>query len=107
MHKVVDLKLTPIFSPVCQALIHEQIQDYSQESQSELYDNYSELLIIRLDGTVIGYSTFDVEDGDMISVNSLHFRSIIKDHALSEYWLSRLLKRRLSKNNYLQFLLAS
>ncbi|WP_028864925.1 hypothetical protein [Psychromonas aquimarina] len=107
MHKVVDLKLTPIFSPICQTLIHEQIQDYFEDSQSELYDNYSELLIVRLDGTVIGYGTFDVEDGDMISVNSLYFRNIIKDHALGEYWLSRLLKRRLSKNNYLQFLLDS
>ncbi len=107
MHKVIDLKLTPIFSPICQTLIHEQIQDYLQESQSELYDNYRELLIIRLEGTVIGYGTFDLEDGDMISVNSLYFRNIIKDHALSEYWLSRLLKRHLSKNNYMQFVLAS
>ncbi len=107
MHKIIDVKLTSVFSPICQTLIHENMPQHTIQSKDEWLDNCTELLIIRLDGTVIGYGTFDVIDDINVSINSLHFRSIIKDHMLGEYWLSRQLKRYLRNNNYLNFLLAS
>ena len=107
MHKIIDVKLTSIFSPVCQTLIHENTQQQVTQSKGEWLNNCAELLVIRLDGTVIAYGTFEIVDDINISVNSLHFRDIIKDHTLGEYWLSRQLKRYLRNNTYLNFLLAS
>ncbi|MFT6910266.1 MAG: hypothetical protein ACJAS1_006994 [Oleiphilaceae bacterium] len=63
--------------------------------------------MIRLDGVVIAYGTFEVIDNTDIIIKSLHFRSIIKDHTLAEYWLSRQLKRYLRNTPYLNFLLSS
>ncbi|WP_022942459.1 hypothetical protein [Psychromonas hadalis] len=107
MHKVIDVKLTSIFSPVCQALIHETLQNQLDESKQALLNNSTELLIIRLDNTVIGYALFELLNGEELVLNSIHFRSIIKDHTLGEYWFSRLLKRHLKNRSYNQFLLAS
>lgn len=107
MHKFIDVKLTSIFSPICQALIHESIKNQLDESKKSLLDKSTELLIIRLDGTVIGYALFELINGEELVLNSIHFRSVIKDHTLGEYWFSRLLKRRLKNRSYHQFLLAS
>lgn len=107
MRKVIDMKLTSIFSPVCQALIHETQQHYLNESTQALLDKSAELLIIRLDNTVIGYALFELVNGGELILNFIHFRSIIKDHTLGEYWFSRLLKRYLKNNSYNQLLLAS
>ncbi len=107
MHKVIDVKLTSIFSPVCQTLIHESLQNQLDESKQALLDSSTELLIIRLDKTVIGYALFELTHHGELVLNSIHFRSIIKDHTLGEYWLSRLLKRHLKNSSYNQFLLAS
>jgi len=106
MHKIINVKLTSIFSPICQTLIHEDAQKIKTQSQDKCLKNCTELLIIRLDGTIIGYATFDVVDYVHVNINSLHFRAIIKDHALGEYWLSRQLKRHLRKNTYFNFKLA-
>jgi hypothetical protein len=107
MHKVIDVKLTSIFSPICQTLIHEIIQLQEKKSRVKWLDCCTELLVVRLDGVLVGFVTFDVIDDIHIAVNSLHFRNIIKDHSLAEYWLSRYLKRYLRKNTYMHFLLAS
>ena len=103
MNKIINVKLTSVFAPICQTLLHESAQKLKIQSQDKYLDNCTELLIIRFDGTIIGYATFDVVDYVYVSINSLHFRSIIKDHALGEYWLSRQLKRHLRKNTYLNF----
>ena len=107
MHKVIDVKLTSIFSPVCQTLIHESVHSEFGESAQELLNNSNELLVIRLDNTVVGYAIFDLLKDEELVLDSIYFRSIIKDHMLGEYWLTRLLKRRLKNNTYHQFLLAS
>lgn len=107
MHKVIDVKLTSIASPVCQALIHEHVSDRSEQSAQKLLTNNSDLLVIRLDNTVIGYALFDLISGEQLQLASVHFRSIIKDHMLGEYWLTRLLKRRLKNHTYNEFLLDS
>ena len=107
MHKVIDVKLTSIFSPICQTLIHESIKNQLDESKKLLLEKSTELLIIRLDGTVIGFALFELINGEELVFNSVHFRSVIKDHTLGEYWFSRLLKRRLKNSSYNQFLLAS
>lgn len=107
MHKVIDVKLTSISSPICQALICENVQNQLDKSKQVLLDNINELLIIRLDNTVIGYALFDLIDGEELILDSVHFRSIIKDHTLSEYCFTRFLKRRLKNSSYNQFLLAS
>lgn len=102
MNTVIDVKLTSICSPICQALIYE-----GGLFQDARLNNCKELLVVRLDGTVIAYSTFDVSNENDILVKSLHFRSVIKDQSLGAYWLSRLLKRRLKERTYLNFLLDS
>lgn len=107
MHKIIDIKLTSIFSPVCQTLIHENAKQQGTKSKNNHLDNCSELLIVRLDGTVIAFSTFEVINEIKVHVKSLHFRNIVKDHSLAEYWLSRYLKRYLRKNSYLHFMLSS
>ncbi|HEY7867004.1 MAG TPA: hypothetical protein VIC51_13515 [Psychromonas sp.] len=106
MHKIINVKLTSIFSPICQTLLQEDAQKFKIHSKDKCLDNCTELLIIRLDGTIIGYGTFDLVDDTYVNINSLHFREIVKDHALGEYWLSRQLKRHLRKNTYLNFQLA-
>jgi len=103
MHKIINVKLTSVFSPICQTLLQEDAQRIKTQSQYKCLNNCTELLIIRLDGTIIGYATFDVVDYVYVSINTLHFRAIIKDHALGEYWLSRQLKRHLRKHTYLNF----
>jgi len=107
MQKVIDVKLTSIFSPVCQALIYENSHNVLNESTRKLLDNNSELLVIRLDSTVIGYASVKSLEDDEQVLDAICFRSIIKDHALGEYWLTRLLKRHLKNNNDKPFLLAS
>lgn len=107
MNKAIDVKLTSISSPICQTLIHESIRNQLDESKRALLDNSDELLIIRLDNTVIGYALFDLIDGDELQIESIHFRDVIKDHTLGEYCFSRLVKRRLKNSSYNQFLLAS
>jgi hypothetical protein len=101
MHKIIDVKLTPVFSPVCQTLIFENKKQQREKTKKECFDKCSELLIIRLDGVIIAYSTFEVIGFTDISINSLYFRGIVKDHTLAEYWLSRYLKRYLRKNTYM------
>lgn len=103
MHKIINVKLTSIFSPICQTLIQESTQRLKTQSQDKSLDKCTELLIFRLDGTIIGYGTFDLVDDIYVQINSLHFRDIIKDHTLGEFWLSRQLKRHLRKNTYLNF----
>lgn len=107
MCKSIDVKLTSIFSPISQALIHENIQKNIGKSKKTLLNNCSELLIIRLHDTVIGYALFELAGGDELVLDSIHLRGVIKNNTLGEYWLSRLLKRRLKNSSYNQFLLAS
>jgi hypothetical protein len=107
MHKNIDVKLTSIYSPICQTLIHETVQNQLSESKQTLLEDSTELLIIRLDNTVIGFALFELTSSQELILDSIHFRSIIKDHTLGEYCLSRLLKRHLKNSNYNQFLLAS
>lgn len=106
MNKIIDIKLMSVFSPTCQALIYESDPQCAIQYKDICLDRCKELLVIRFDGTLIAYTTFDVVD-DMLRVNSLHFRNIIKDQALGEYWLSRQLKRYLRETSYYNFLLAS
>lgn len=107
MHKVIDVKLTSIFSPICQTLIHENVHNQLDDSARKVLENSSDLLVIRLDNTVVGYAIFELMQGEELVLDSIYFRSIIKDHMLGEYWLTRLLKRRLKNNTYNQFLLDS
>lgn len=102
MDAVIDVKLTSICSPMCQALIYE-----GGLFQDALFNNCKELLVVRLDGTVIAYSAFDVSKGNDILVKSLHFRNMIKDQSLGAYWLARILKQHLKGKKYLSFLLNS
>lgn len=105
MHKLVKVNLTSIFSPICQALINENsiIQEITP-STSALKDCV-ELLVIRLQGTVIAFCSFTVVEGYRLQVNSIHYRKANKDHELAAYWLSRSLQKYLSNKIYLQFLL--
>ena len=106
MHKVLDIKLTSIFSPTCQTLINESTKQQGTKSKKECLTDYQELLIVRLDGILIGFVTFDLIDDIHLTINSLHFRNIIKDQAFAEFWLSRYLKRYLRKKCYMQLLLS-
>ena len=106
MHKSIDVKLTSIFSPIAQTLIHENILDEYGESKKVLLGNSNELLIFRRHHTVIGYASFELVDEELI-LGDVHFRSIFKNNTLGAYWFVRLLKRRLKNCSYNQFLLAS
>ena len=106
MHKIVDVQMTSIFSPICQTLINENTWQKTAQFTDKWLSTCTELLIIRLDGTVIAYATFEVIDNIHITVNSLHFRNMVKDYSLAEFWLSRHLKRYLRKKSYVQFLLS-
>lgn len=107
MHKTIDLKITSIFSPICQTLIHETMQSKLSESIQNLIKNSKELLVIRLNNTVIGYALFELINGVEFVLDSIHFRSMIKNNTIGEYCFSRLLTRRLKNTNYKQLLLAS
>lgn len=107
MNKIIDVRLTSIFSPICQTLIYETLCQQQVQSKETGIDSCTELLIVRLDGVVIAYGTFELIDNINMSINSLHFRNIIKDHSLAEYWLSRQLKRHLRNTPYIKFLLSS
>lgn len=107
MHKVIDIKLTSIFSPICQTLIQEIQQNQLDKSSYELLHKSRDLLVIRQDNTVIGFALLELTENDELALNSLYFRNIVKDHSLGEYWLSRLLKRQLKSCPYNPFLLAS
>ncbi|MEI6896352.1 MAG: hypothetical protein V5786_02475 [Psychromonas sp.] len=107
MHKSLNVKLTSIFSPICQALIYESEQCPLNKSIQVLLDKSNELLVIRLHGTVIGYARFKLLIDDELALGSIYFRSIVKDHTLCEYWVTRSLKSHLKKNNYHHILCAS
>lgn len=107
MKKIIEIKLLPIWSPTCQALIQEQVALQKNIDANDLTADCKELLVIRLDRTLIAYATFDLFDGQIMRLNSLHFRNILKDHNLAQYWLSRHLNRILDKKCYLSFLIAS
>ncbi len=107
MNESIDVRLTPISSPISQALLFESTQKEFGESKKALIENRGDLLIIRSHDTVIGYALFELVDGDKLVLDSIHFRSVIKNHTLGEYCLCRLLKRRLKNSSYNQFLLAS
>lgn len=102
MHKIIDIKLTSIFSPICQTLLNET----AQQQAVELDNKCTELFVIRLDGTIIAFATFKVNDFTDVSIDSLYFRNILKDHNFAEFWLSRYLKRNVGKNAYLNYLIA-
>jgi len=102
MHNAIDVKLTSIFSPTCQALIHENKSDVTQH----LLDNSSELLIIRLDNTIIGYASLKSLNDEQV-LDSIYFRNVIKDHILGEQWFTNLLKHHLENDGHNSFLLAS
>jgi len=106
MHKSIDVKLTSIFSPIAQTLIHENILDEYGNSKKVLLGNSNELLIIRLHHRVIGYALFELIDDELV-LGGIHFRSVFKNNTLGAYWFARLLKRRLKNCSYNQFLLAS
>jgi hypothetical protein len=107
MPKIIDVKLTSIFSPVCQTLINENSKQQETKSIDESLANCTELLIIRLDGSVIAFGTFEVINEIRVHIKSLHFRNIVKDHSFAEFWLSRYLKRFLRKTSYLHFMLSA
>jgi len=107
MHKAIDVKLTSIFSPTCQALIHENQHNQSDDATQRLLDNSSELLVIRLENTVIGYASLKSMSCDEQVLDSIYFRNVIKDHILGEQWFTGLLKRHLENNAHNSFLLAS
>ncbi len=77
------------------------------EFMDGVFDDCSELLVVRLDGSVIACGTFDVIDDEKIEIEKLFFRQTIKNMTLTEYWLTRVLKRQIENNTYLQFLLDS
>jgi len=105
--KNIDIKLLPLSSPICQVLIHEQCTFQHNVLLKDIVANCKELLVIRINGTLVCYGTFDLFDGQIMRINSLHFRDMLKDHTLAQYWLSRYIKRQLEKKCYLNFLIAS
>ncbi|WP_372880222.1 hypothetical protein [Psychromonas sp.] len=102
MRNIIDIKLTSIFSPICQTLLNET----AQQRTGEFDNKCTELFVIRLDGTIIAYATFKVTDFTDVSIDSLYFRNILKDHDFADFWLSRYLKRHVGKNTYLNYLMA-
>jgi len=105
--KNVDIKLLPISSPICQVLIQEQIALQKDEPLDNSIANCKEMLVIRIDGNLVCYGTFDLFDGQIMRINNLHFRDILKNHTVAQYWLSRCIKRKLEKKCYFNFLIAS
>lgn len=107
MHKNLSVELSSIFSPLCQTLICEYNQEQLMGNENKRLNDCTELFIIRLRNSVIAYATFDVISGTDIQINSLYFRSLIRDVQLTEYWLSRQLRSFFSENIYQNFLQAS
>ena len=105
--KNIDIKLLPISSPICQALIQEQIALQKNTLLDNLTGNCKEILVIRINGNLVCYGTFSLFDGQMMRANTLYFRDILKNHIVAQYWLSRCIKRKLEKKCYLNFLIAS
>lgn len=105
--RVVDIKLLSVASPIFQTLVQEQVALQKNIKLDDLIANTKEVLVIRLDGTLIAYGTFDLFEGQIMRINSLHFRDILKDHVLAQYWLSQRIKRELERKCYLNFLIAS
>ena len=105
--KNVDIKLLPISSPICQVLIQEQIALQKDVPLDNLIANCKEMLVIRVDGNLVCYGTFDLFDGQIMRINNLYFRDILKNHTVAQYWLSRCIKRKLEKKCYFNFLIAS
>ena len=105
--KNVDIKLLPISSPICQVLIQEQIALQKEVPLDNFIVNCKEMLVIRIDGNLVCYGTFDLLNGQIMRINNLHFRDILKNHMVAQYWLSRCIKRKLEKKCYFNFLIAS
>jgi len=105
--KAVDIKLLPFSSPICQVLIQEQLAFKKELKLTNQVIDCKEILTIRLAGELIAYGTFDLHDGQIMRVNSLHFRGAFKRHSIGQYWLSRYVQRKLTKKCYLNFLIAS
>lgn len=107
--KNVDIKLLPISSPICQVLIQEQIalQKEKEATLDRFIANCKEMLVIRIDGNLVCYGTFGLFNGQIMRINSLYFRGILKNHMIAQYWLSRCIKRKLEKKCYFNFLIAS
>jgi len=104
--KNVDIKLLSVLSPTCQVLIQEQLA-LQKDNIKNLMAECKEVLVIRINGTLVAYGTFDLYDGQIMRINTLHFRDMFQDHVLAQYWLSRYIKRQLEKKCYLNFLIAS
>ena len=105
--KIVDIKLLPVSSPICQVLIQEQMAFHKNMKLTDLIANCKEILVIRIDGRLIAYGTFDLYESQIMRINSLHFRDVFQHHTVGQYWLSRYVKRKLEKRCYLNFLIAS
>jgi len=105
--KNIDMQLLPISSPVCQVLIQEQLALKPTITLQQCITSVKELLVIRIDGNLVCYGTFDLHDGQIMRINSLYFRDILANHALAQYWLARCIQRKLKKRGYLNFLMAS
>lgn len=105
--KIVDIKLLPVSSPICQVLIQEQMAFQKEMHLNDLIANCKEILSIRLDGRLIAYGTFDLYEGQIMRINSLHFRDVFQHHVIGQYWLSRYVRRKLERKCYLNFLIAS
>lgn len=102
MHKFVTINFTSIFSPISQTLLNEQLAIQHQSSKN-LLENCFELLVIRLQGTVIAFCTCKVIDDRNVKVSDMYFRNVLKDHEFAKYWLSRLLKKQLYNKNIFPF----
>jgi len=103
MHKTIDVKLTSIFSPTCQALIHENPHNgFDDATQGS-----SELLVIRFENTIIGYASLKSVTADKQVLDSIYLRNVAKDHILGEQWFINSLKQHLENSSDNAFLLAS
>lgn len=105
--KKVEISLLPISSPTCQVLIQEQLALQNNTKCQDFLVKCKELLVIRVEQSLVAYGTFDLYDGQIMRVNSLHFRDILSNHVVAQYWLSRYVKRKLEKQCYFNFLIAS
>jgi len=100
MHKTINVTLCANFSPTCQVLIYEVIGALPEQAKSEFLANCDELLVISLEGSVIAFCPFNINNGWNASIESLYLRNVIKNKELTRYWLSRQLKHHLITNPY-------
>lgn len=105
MHKLVKVNIISAYSPTYQTLVNEHSKIQKLKSSNDIFENCVELLVIRFQGVVISFCTFNVIEGDRLQVSSMHFRNILKSREFTKYWLSRSLNKYLSNKFYLQFLL--